>query len=128
MIIKKLAGVFKEIGYRIRMGRESKNLKRKHMEELIPMSESPYARLEQGVIKNIDPRILVRISEILEIDLQELITGKRALPTVDESKSPSYNMSEPATKKDIFNVEQLILSVEASILERVTQLLQQQKL
>jgi transcriptional regulator with XRE-family HTH domain len=66
------SGDFMEVHEKIRYLRESKNWSQEEMAEKLNMSPSGYSKIERGETKAAIPK-LIKIAEMLEVDLIELI-------------------------------------------------------
>ena len=59
----------KTIGYRIKRKREEKNFSQEAMAEMLDISQKSYSNIENGKNSSINTDRLLKISEILEIDI-----------------------------------------------------------
>lgn len=65
----------KDILQRIRFFRESKGYSQEYVATRLSIKQNTYARIEQNIIK-LDVDRLIKISQLLEVDLYLLLTGK----------------------------------------------------
>lgn len=59
----------KKIGYKIKRKREEKNFSQEAMAEMLDISQKSYSNIENGKNSSINTDRLLKISEILEIDI-----------------------------------------------------------
>lgn len=62
-----------QVGDRIRKIREEKSLSQTEIAEYIGMTKSSYAKYERGERKRFDRELLLRISEALDVGIEEII-------------------------------------------------------
>lgn len=65
---------YKAIGSRIRVARKNSNMTQESLAELISVTPEHMSRLETGVV-NISLEIIDRVSEVLSIELENLLFG-----------------------------------------------------
>jgi transcriptional regulator with XRE-family HTH domain len=95
--------VKKEIGYRIRKIRESKDLSQENMGADLGITAGAYAKIERG---ETDPSItrLFNIAEILEVDLMSFFQD---LQNPVNAEDPNVNYGA-ASKKEVESLSQAI--------------------
>ena len=71
-----------EIGKHIRQERKKRKLSQANLGELLGMSRTTIGQIENGTIQDIGVRKLIRILEILDLELRVRIASGR--PTLDE--------------------------------------------
>jgi transcriptional regulator with XRE-family HTH domain len=74
--------MFLEIGQQIRRERRKRKLSQAALASLLGMSRTTIGQIENGTIGEIGVRKLIRILEILDLELRVRIAG--APPTLDE--------------------------------------------
>lgn len=74
------------IGFKIKNRRESLNLTQEYVADKLGISQPAYANLENGITKvHIDK--LAKISEILEIDIADILDNKYVINTFNNKNS-----------------------------------------
>lgn len=71
-----------EIGKRIRLERKQRKMSQSALSELLGMSRSTISQIENGTVQEIGVRKLIRILEV--IDLELLVRPAGLPPTLDE--------------------------------------------
>ena len=71
-----------EIGKEIRAERKRRKLSQTDLEKLLRMSRTTISQIENGTVQDIGVRKLIRIMEVLELELRVRRAG--APPTLDE--------------------------------------------
>jgi transcriptional regulator with XRE-family HTH domain len=74
------------LGFKIKNRRESLNLTQEYVADKLGISQPAYANLENGITKvHIDK--LAKISEILEIDIADILDNKYVINTFNNNAS-----------------------------------------
>ena len=71
-----------EIGQRIRRERKQRKMSQSALAELLGMSRSTISQIENGTVQDIGVRKLIRILEVLDLELRVRLAGSP--PTLDE--------------------------------------------
>ena len=74
-----------EIGKHIRQERKKRKLSQAKLGELLGMSRTTIGQIENGTIQDVGVRKLIRILEILDLELRVRIASDR--PTLDELRA-----------------------------------------
>lgn len=93
----------KELGYRIRKLRESRDYTQENMAAELGITAGAYAKIERGETDASFTR-LVHIAEILEVQLSNLLSGSPAISSVEETNA-AYGL---ASKAELDTLSQLI--------------------
>ena len=101
----------KDVGYRIRKLRESKDYSQENMAEELNISVSAYSKIERGVT---DPSIgrLAEIAKILDVEVMQFI-GDATVSNKLEDKDKIYGF---VTKDEIDEVRRLIKQMKAEMI------------
>ncbi len=71
-----------QIGEQIRQERKKRKLTQASLAELLGMSRATISQIENGTVQDIGVRKLIRILEVLDLELRVRFAG--SLPTLDE--------------------------------------------
>lgn len=71
-----------EIGQHIRRERKQRKMSQSALAELLGMSRSTISQIENGTVQDIGVRKLIRILEVLDLELRVRLAGSP--PTLDE--------------------------------------------
>lgn len=96
----------KELGYRIRKLRESKDYTQENMAAELGITAGAYAKIERGETDAAFTR-LIHIAEILEIPISNLLSGSPVIPSLEESVG-QYGF---ASKAELDTLSQLIRQI-----------------
>jgi transcriptional regulator with XRE-family HTH domain len=77
-----------EIGQHIRKERKKRKLSQAQLADLLRMSRATISQIENGVVQDIGVRKLLRILEVLDLELKVRRAGSP--PTLDELQEDEY--------------------------------------
>ncbi len=100
----------KEVGYRIRKLRESKDLSQQNMADELAISHGAYSKIERG---ETDPSIgrLKQIADILKVTVSDLVQENTVSLRLDDKKEP-YGF---ASKKEIEELTKTIDKIKVEL-------------
>jgi transcriptional regulator with XRE-family HTH domain len=103
--------VKKELGYRIRKLRESRDYTQENMAAELGITAGAYAKIERGETDASFTR-LVHIAEILDVQLSNLLSGTSASPSFEETGTSGYGF---ASKTELDTLSQLIRQISRKL-------------
>jgi len=77
-----------EIGHHIRKERKKRKLSQAQLADLLGMSRATISQIENGVVQDIGVRKLLRILEVLDLELKVRHAGSP--PTLDELREDEF--------------------------------------